>query len=230
MADQVQPFTISHTGSTLGSGQVTLAQNQVSPQRETPVVTFECPSKYESIRYVGQRDATRFVPRYKETFDGDGSTVDFALTGEIMEVAGESELSEQDYPAVVAAVGGSAVNVASVNYNTNTVTLESAPAAGTDNVQLFPILSEGSLKMAGRNQFNQIEGPVQQWSTPLYRWHDMKQDQRGREINLSGSIRFGRNEKLDVSIDSPRQIVWTDADYPAGAFVSTFEQDVDIEL
>ena len=227
-----QEYTIGHTGSTLDPNDnknvVTLSQNQVSPQRETAIASFECPENFDTISYVGKRDATRFKPRTMETFDGDGNTTDFNLSADIQPVAGEPLLVDQPYPAVVAVeVGTGEVDIASVDYAANSVTLDSAPSSGTDNVKLYPIVTEGSLKFRGVNALGQVTGPVYPWSSPLYRWHDMMQDKRGTEINLNGSVSWDRNEKIEVMVDSPRQIVWEDSDYP-GAYVTTFEQDVEI--
>lgn len=225
---ETQEYTISHTGSVVETANLTRSQNQVSPQRETEILSFECPDNFDQISYVAQRDSTRFKPRAKEVFSGDGSTTTFSLSGDIIPVAGEESIADQPYPVVVAAVGGSEVSIASVDYAANSVTLDSAPASGTDNVQLFPIVTEGTLKFRGLNALDQNVGPVYPWGFPLYRWHDMKQDKRGTEVNLAGSVEWGRNEKVQVLVDSPRQIVWTDSDYPAGQFVSQFEQDVEI--
>lgn len=225
-----EDYTISHTGTVLGTSSVTRAQNQVSPQRETPVLTLTCPDNFDSITAVFQRDPTRFIPRSVETFSGDGATTTFSLTSNIQPVVGETEIADQPYPVAVAVVVGSGEQtIDSVDYAANSVTLASAPASGTDNVKIYPILTEGTLKFRGINALSQVVGPVYPWTFPLYRWHDMKQDKRGTEINLNGNVTWERNESLEVLIDSPRQLVWTDSDYPE-AYVSTFEQDVEISF
>ena len=231
-ADRVQERTISHTGSVLGSNYVTTSQNQVSPQLETPIIGFECPKKFERIEWVGQRDAIRAELRYMETFDGDGVQTDFALTGDVMPVAGETDLSEQPYPAAVAydTDAGGEVTVDSIDYATNTVTLASAPNSATGNVKIYPVLSEGTIKVRGLNQFDQVEGYAYQWSTPIYRFNDFNQLQRGREVNLHGSATWGRYETVEFVVDSPRQVEWDESDFPQGAYSSTFEVDVMIDL
>jgi len=129
-----QRYTLSHTGSVLGDSLVTIEQNQVAPQRETSVIAFECPRKFDSIQYVGQRDSTRFVPRTVQVVNGtvnDDTQVD--LNVNVQPVAGEEALDDQDYPAVVAynVTQGAEVDVESVDYNADTVTLASDPADGT---------------------------------------------------------------------------------------------------
>lgn len=225
-----QPYTISHTGSVLeeaGENAVTLSQNQVSPQRETEIVEFRCPSNFDSVSYVSSRDPVRFKPRTKETFDGTGSKTTFDLSARIQPVAGEPKLDDQPYPAVVAVADGSEATIDSIDYAAGTVTLASAPSSSNDNVHLFPIITEGVLKMRGKNSLNQDEGPIFPWGFPLYRWHDMEQDKRGTEVNLQGSVLWERDETLEILVDSPRQVVWDDSDYP-GAYASTLEIDVDI--
>jgi len=232
MASKVQSYAISHTASVLGDSYVSTSQNQVSPQRPTPVITFECPKKFDKIDYVGSRDATRFIPRGMETFDGDGAATTFSLTADIQPVAGEDVLDEMDYPPVVAydTAAGSQITVESVDFAANEFTAASAPSTGTDNVKAYPILSEGTIQMRALNQFGQVEGMVYPWSTPVHRWHDFDQLKRGTEVNLQGSVRWGRYEKVEVLMDSPRQIVWEEDDYPEGEYVSTFEQDARIHL
>ena len=231
-ANRVQERTISHTGSVLGADKVTTSQNQISPQLETPIIGFECPKKFEMIEWVGQRDAIRAELRYMETFDGDGAETDFTLTGDVMPVAGEKAIADQPFPAVVAydTDAGAEVAVDSINYATNEVTLASAPNSATDNVKLYPVLCEGTIKIRGINQFDQVEGYAYQWSTPVYRFVDFNQLQRGREVNLHGSASWGRYEEIEFVVDSPRQIEWDESDYPQGAYSSTFEVDVMIDL
>lgn len=232
MADQVQDYTISHTGSVLGSEYVTRSQNQTAPQRETAVLSWECPKKFEELRYVGRRDATRFIPRTTESISGTtGDDTVVSLTADIRPIAGEEKISEQDYPVVVAynATTATQVDIASVDYAANEVTLATDPASG-DTVKLWPIIGDGSVQYRAVNQFGQTEGLVYPWPTPVYRWHDFKQLKRGREINQHGSVKWGRYEKVEVVLDSAQKITWTDADYPEGEYVSTLEQDLQIAL
>lgn len=225
---ETQPYTISHSGSVVGTDNTVRAQNQIDPQRETSILSFTCPKNFESITLVGRRDPIRFIPRTMETFSGDGSTTTFTLEADTQPIAGEPELEDQPYPAVVAAVVGSGeIDVTAVDYTTNEVTLASAPASGTDNVKLYPVILEGTLKLRGINTLGQNEGPINKWPFPLRRFSDVLQDKRGSAINLQGSVSWNRNETVEYMIDSPRKIVWEDADYP-GAYVSTLEQEVEI--
>jgi hypothetical protein len=232
--DMVQSYTISHTGSVLqdntGNSLVSRFENQTAPQRETEILDFECPKKFEHVEYVGRRDATRFVPRAVESITGStGDDTVVSLTNDIQPIAGETEIVDQDYPVAVAVNvdTGTQYDVVDVDYAANEVTLGTDPA-DTETVKVYPIITEGTLKFQGVNQFDQVEGPVQEWTTPLYRFHDMKQNKRGTEVNLDGRIQWERYESMQVMVDSPRTVVWTDPDYPEGAYVSTFEQDVQI--
>lgn len=238
-----QNYTISHTGSVLGDDAVTRAENQTSPQRETPVLSFECPDNFDSIQYVGRRDATRFIPRTMQSAtvaddDNSGTLEDGELTisldATIQPVTGETAIDEQPYPVV------EAVNVTQgteldpetdldVDYAANTVTIHSDVVADGDTVKVYPILADGTLKLYTANALGQTEGPVYPWDFPLRRFHDMKQDKRGTEINLHGSATVETFDEIEVHVDSPHPVVWEDADYP-GAYVSEFEQDVAISF
>ena len=232
MPDQIQESTVSHTGGVLGDQFVTLSQNQVSPQRESAVIAFECPRKFSQLSYVGQRDATRFVPRTMETVSGtaDDDTV-VSLEANIQPVAGEEDIEDQDYPVAVAynVTQSTQYDIVAVDYATDEITLGTDPADG-DTVKVYPIMGDGDVQYRLTNQFGQDAGTVYPWATPLYRWHDFPQLKRGREINLRGSVTWEENETVEVLVDAPQQVVWTDPDYPEGQFVSTFEQDLEITL
>ncbi|AGC65546.1 head protein [Haloarcula hispanica virus PH1] len=232
MADQKQEYTVSHTGGTLGSSKVTTAGNQTAPQRETAIISFECPRKFSEIEYVGQRDSTRFVPRTTESITGTaGDDTVVSLTANIQPVAGETAIEDQDYPVAVAynVTQGVQVDIEDVDYAADEVTLASNPADG-DEVKVWSIMGDGDVQFRLVNQFGQEEGRVYPWATPLYRWHDFPQLKRGREINLHGSVTWEENETVEVLLDAPQEITWEDADYPEGQYVSTFEQDVEITL
>jgi hypothetical protein len=230
--ESTQRYTLSQLGSTLGDENVEVNGNQVDPQRETAVITFECPRRFEMVEYVGSRDNTRFVPRTMETTDGTaGDDTEVQLETNIQPVAGEEDLDDQDYPAVVAynVAQGAEVDVENIDYDGNVVTLASDPADG-ETVKLYPIMSDGTVQYRLVNQFGQEEGRVYPWATPIHRWHDFPQLKQGREINLHGSASFSENERLELLADAPQEIVWEDPDYPRGEFVTTFEQDVTITL
>lgn len=231
MSDDTQERVISHRGSELGAEAVTLTQNQVSPQLETPVASFECPSKYERLHYVGRRHPTKFIPRSMETISGDGAETDFALTADLAPIAGETDIEDQPYPTVRAVNTGTGneLTIESVDYATNTVTFAAAPANGSDNIKLYPVIVEGDIGYFGVNQFGQVQGSLYEWKTGIYRFADFPMDKRGTEVRLHGQAVWSEFEKLKLYMDSPRQIVWTDDDYP-DAYVSTLEQRVDITL
>ena len=242
-ADRIQTRTISHTGSELGSDMVDLTQNQVSPQRESAIASFECPRKFESITYAGRKHYTKAELRGMESFtvsddDASGTLEEgertLALSTNLRPVAGEEALDDQPFESVQAVnvTQSAAIENAdlTVDYAANEVVVAESAVADGDEIKVYPVINEGSLKIQGVNQFGQVEGPADKWSIPLYRFSDFDQDQRGREINLQGRIKWSRYESIEYVVDSPRQVVWTDADYPHGSYVSHLEQRVDIEL
>lgn len=224
-----QEYTISHTGSVLedaGEDAVSRYQNQISPQRRTEILRFRCPSNFDRLTYESQRHPVRFIPRTHEGPVTDpGESYD--LNTRIQPVAGEPKLEDQPYPSVVVVdSNGNRVEPASVDNALGVVHFDSAL---TGDYHFFPIITQGTISMRVLNTLNQDEGPLYQWEWPIYRWHDMKQDKRGTEVNLNGAASIKRDEKLEVQMDSPDQIVWENANYP-GAFVSTLEMDVTITL
>lgn len=223
--------SLTHTFNEVGKSNGSLRQN--TPDVNSPILTWTCPRKFESIRYAGGRHRTKFVPRYKETITGTASddTV-VSLAGDIQPITGETEVEDQPYPPVVA------YNVTSdtdytddltYNYAQNEVTLPSDPADG-DTVALYPILTEGTVQYRGLDQFDHEVAPLDEWSTPVHVFHDFDQNKNESEIHLIGAAQWSESETLGLYLDSPRQIVWEDADYPRGAFVSQIEQRVDVSV
>ena len=231
VSDRIQERTISHTGTELGEDEVSLSQNQIDPQRQTEIISFECPRKFESIRYRGARHWTKAQLRALVEIENADPVAEQSLDHNLIPVAGEEDIEDQPFPIVVGynVTQDADLEIVDVDYAANSVTLSEAPTAD-DHLKFYPALTRGSVKYRGVNQFGQIEGPLDKWDTPVYRWLDFNQDKRGTEINLQGSIEFGRHERMEMVLDSPQQVVWEDEHYPAGAFVSNFEQRVDIEL
>lgn len=227
-----QSFTVSHTGSVLSQegDEVVRASNDAG--RPDSILSFTCPRKFESIDYRGKRDATRAYLRTLQTVTGtanDDTVVD--LENDIQPVAGEEDVAEQDEPVAVAynVDAGAEVAIVDADYSANTVTLDSNPADG-ETVKVWSLISHGTIQMQGRNALGQIEGPVYPWSTRLSVFSTFPQNKRGRSVHMHGSVQWGRHETVEVLVESPASVVWEDEDYPRGEFVSTFEQDVRIEL
>lgn len=228
-ADRIQENTLSHTASTFGEEYVDLLTNQSEPVERSPVISFEGPPEYENTRYVGRQHNTFFVPRTVEehTADNSGS---LTVNSAIQPIAGETDLERQDYPVAVlvnVTDGGTVVDITDVDYATNT--LHFAAQDNGDTLKAYPIITEGVCQYQGVNQFGQIEGTLDKWSVPLYRFHDMEQDKRGTRVNLQGAIDFSRSERFELLVESPHTVVWEDEHYP-DAFVSRYEQKVEISL
>lgn len=228
---KVQEYTISHTGSVLGDENVELSNNQTNPQMDTPIIGFTCPRKFEWIELNARNHPTRMVPRTVETVSGDGTTTTFDVNADLMPIHGQETVEDQDFPVirVVSVANGTEMNVADVDYAANTVTLETAPADGTDNVKFYPVITTGQVKYRGINQFGQVEGVISDWGTPIYRFADFEQNKRGEAIRLHGNVRWDHYETVQMTLDSPHELVWQDDDYPE-SYVSTFDQRVNIRL
>lgn len=229
---EVQEFTISHTGSVLDDGNNEVVREANTADSPDAILSFTCPRKFEEVRYRGQRDATRFVPRTKQTITGttnDDTVV--ALNNDIRPYAGEKDIADQEEPVVVAYNVDQAteVEIASIDYAANEITLATDPA-DTETVKIWSIISQGTIQYQGRNALDQVEGPVYPWPTRVQVFSIFPQNKRGREIHQHGSVTWGRHETVEVLFEAPHVIDWTDADYPRGEYPSTFEQDVKIEL
>lgn len=221
-----QEYSIGHTGQTLGEEKVDIHENNAGSQ--SPIISWTCPRNFDQISYVANRDATRFIPRTME--EAEGPTVN--LDAAIQPIAGETDLDDQDYPAVEAVdVSGEEaveVDVEEIDYATGEVTLDVADGTA---VKVFPILTEGNIKLRGLDTLGHNKGPVNEWPFPIQRFHDFEQNRRGTEINMHGSVIWKRHETVEVLLESPHTLVWEDADYTdagLGSYVSELEQDVEI--
>jgi len=223
--------SLTHTFNEVGDDNGNLSQN--TPGTNSPVLEWTCPRKFDSIRYAGGRHKTKFVPRYKETVTGStGDDTTVALQGDIQPITGESQVADMPYPPVVAYNVTQDIDYTdelSYDFATNTVTLPSDPADG-DTVALFPIITEGTLQYRGLDQFGHEIAPLDEWSTPIHVFHDFDQDKNESELHLIGAAEWSESETLALYFESDRQIVWQDADYPRGQYVSTIEQRVDVSV
>ncbi|MFC4246474.1 hypothetical protein ACFOZ7_05615 [Natribaculum luteum] len=237
-----EEYTVSHTGSVLGDEYVTLETNQTSPARRDPIISFECPDKFEKLEYVGDRHPIRFEPRTMESAtmaddDTSGALEEaertVSLEANLQPIAGETEIADQTYPVVEAVNVTQGAEIApedlTVDYHTNEVVIPEADVAAGDDVKLYPILTKGTVKWGGKNALNQDQGTLYPWGFPVFRFHDMEQIRAGREITMQGRATWGHNEELELRLESEEQIVWEDADYP-GAYVSEIEVDLSITL
>jgi hypothetical protein len=253
---KLQQRTISHTGDVLEEDNVLLRRNKpadegvatdggtqaaaTSPTANSgePIIGFQCPRKFESIRYNAAKHWTKLVLRTKTVStsdDRDDTTV--STRTNLTPIAGEEEPDEQPFPVVRAVEklredgSGSGplseeIEVTDVDYAANEVTLARNPDS---DVFLYSVMSRGAVKYQGVNQLDQVEGPVSKWSTPLYRWSDFDQDKRGTEINLDGSVKWTRNERIQLLLTAPDQVIWEDSHYPE-SYVSKVEQLVEVEI
>lgn len=222
--------TLNHRGTEVGADNVTLEQND--PGRLDSIVEWEMPKKYRLVAIAGGKHWTKGTFRTKETLDGDGAATTFSLSEDLIAVSGEPRVEDQPFPVVVAydTAGSTQLTVADVDYYSNEVTFDSAPASGTDNVVVYPVMGEGTVQFRGLDAFGNLVGPLDEWGVPIHVFADNDQDKNTMQIHLPGAARFERAETLAFYVDAPRQVVWTDADYPEGDYVSSIEQRVDVEL
>lgn len=225
--------TLTHTGGEVGEDNVTLMQNNANDN--SPIIEWTCPRKFQRIDYAAGVHPTRFIPRTVEEITDDatvdGATDTFALATNVLPIAGEPNLEDQEWPAVVAydVTNSQELAIQSINYGANEVTLDNAPAAGTD-LKFYPVMGDGVVQYRGLDQFNHEVGSLDQWGTPIQDFSDHDQMKQDSMVYLIGSISFKENERFALYLDAPQQIVWEDPDYPRGNYVSTIEQKVDVSV
>lgn len=103
---------------------------------ESDYLSYEVP-KQTARRLKANPGIQLYLP-VQDTFDGDGSTTTFNLTKDATDVPRKDN-------DVVVYVGGSREDPSNytVDYDADTVTFDSAPASGTDNVEVFYIPATG---------------------------------------------------------------------------------------
>lgn len=219
--------SLTHTFGEVGADNGALKQNAVDTH--SPIIEWTCPRKYDVIKYAAGRHYTKFRPRHREDFAGHtGTTV--SLTSKIQPIAGEPKIDEQPYPVAVAydITAGSEIDVVSADYDQNTIELGSDP--GGNDIAVWPILVEGEIQYRGQSQFGYEVAPLNEWTIPIHVFSDFNQNKNETQIHLVGAAQWDEAETLAFYLDSPRQIVWEDADYPRGQYASTIEQRVDVSV
>lgn len=220
--------SLTQAGNTVGSTNVTLSQNQ--PNVDSDVIEITVPERFEEIEYDGGQHNIRWVPRTKEVASGDGTTATFSLSTDLIRIAGEEQVSEQDTPVLVAydSAAGSKLTVDSVDYAADQVTFASAPSTGTDNVHMFPVLASGRLKIWGVDQFGNKERATTDFGFQIRNFADKHQRKEGSRPHIPGGVEAQQNERIALTLDSGSQVVWEDSNYPNGQYVSTLEIDADV--
>lgn len=221
--------TFTQAGNEVGSSNVNTYQNTADTY--SPVVSWECPRKFSVVEYAAGVHPTYFLPRTMEQVQGDGTTGPFALSTNVLPVGGETEIADQWKPAVVVydVTAGAEVDVDSIDYGANEVTLASAPADGND-LKFYPLMGDGNVQYRGIDQFDHEIGSADQWGTPIQDFSDHDQRKNDGAVHLIGQVTFRESEELELWMDAPQQIVWEDPDYPRGAYVSLIEQKVDVTV
>lgn len=82
----------------------------------------------------------------EDTFSGDGSTTTFSLNDNVVD---NPRLGDTDTAVIY--VDGSLVTNYSIDYDNNEIDFDSAPASGTDNIEVFYLFRDGQLDVAVQN-------------------------------------------------------------------------------
>lgn len=224
--------TLDHRGTTVGTSNVTRSQNTTG--QNSTILEWTMPKKFTQVVFSGGKHITRAGLRSVETITG--STADdtsVSLSTNIVPIGGFETVADQPFPVAVAYNTTTStqytVTVPDGGYVSNTITLGTDPADG-DTVKIWPVFSEGVIQYRGRDAFDNAVGPLDEWGVPAHVFADFEQNKNPTQIHMVGAGRFERDEKLVLKIDGPRQIVWEDADYPDGQYVSEWEQRVDVEV
>jgi hypothetical protein len=222
--------TFNHRGTEVGEDNVELSQNTTGSHTE--ILRWTIPDKFQRAVIAGGKHYTKAHLRSKETVSGDGATTTFSLTGDIVPTGGETTPGDQPEPTVVAydTDASAELDIESYDFDANEVTFASAPNDATDNVEMWPLVTEGIFQFRADDAFGQQVGPLNEYGVPLHVFPDSDQSKSSMQIYVPGAGRWTENEAIVVYVDSPRQIVWEDENYPQGQYVSTLEQRVDVQV
>lgn len=222
--------SISHSGSELGESNVALHQNE--PNREDAIVEWTCPRKFDQMTYSAGDHLTKFYPRCREELDGDGTETTFPVDANLAPPNGQTTVAEMKYQPVVAYddEAEEELTVEYYDFDQNEVTFEEAPEDGSGNVIVWPIITEGLVKYVGQDQFDNQVAALDQWGIPIHVFNDFNQTKRETKVHLTGAAVWEESETLAVHLNSERQIVWEDSEYPRGTYASTIEQRVFVDV
>lgn len=220
--------------ATVGSNDnVRLSQNNAGTDgpSETAIVEWVCPESYDMIQYFAEKHRTKFVPRAREQFTGSADDdTELSLETNLMPLAGHKRIVDQPYPVVEVynTTTGDEMDVEDVDYAHNKITLASDPADG-DEIKVFPVITEGTIRYQVIDRFNTVVGNVSHFPTLIRQFAYKNQLNRKTQLHLSGRAQIQDTEKLRLLMDSKRQIVWEDEDYP-DQYVSSIGQEVEITV
>jgi hypothetical protein len=222
--------TLTQAGYEVGDSNVTLNRN--TSGTFSPVIAWECPRKFSRIDYAAGVHPTFFVPRTLETDTGDGTTSTFALNTNLISSGGETDLSKQWEEVVVVydSTNGTEIDVESVNYGADEVTLASQPNTNADELKFYPIMGDGNVQYRGQDQFDHGIGSADEWGTPIQDFTDHDQRKSDGAIHLIGQVTWREAEELELWMDAPQELIWEEPDFPRGAYVSRIEQKVDVTV
>lgn len=222
--------TLNHRGTEVGSSNVSRSQNTTG--RYDEILRWTIPKKYVELVLSGGKHYTKAEIRTTESITGtSGDDTTVSLNTNIVPIAGETTVADQPFPVAVAynVTQSTQYTVSNPDYEANTITLGTNPSSG-DTVKIWPVMTEGVLQYRGENAFNQQVGPLDEWGTPAHVFADFDQEKNTTQVHLPGAARFEDDEALVLLYDAPRQITWTDTDFPNGQYVSKVEQRVDVQV
>lgn len=220
--------TLNHRGTEVGSANVTRSQNTTG--RYDEILRWTVPKKFVEMVVAGGKHYTKAILRTTESITGTtGDDTTISLSTNIVPIAGEPTVADQPFPVAVVynVTTSTQYTVTDADYEANTITVGTDAASG-DTVKVWPVMSEGVLQYRGENAFNHQVGPLDEWGTPAHVFADFNQEKNTTQIHLPGAARFEDDEHLVLLYDAPRQVTWTDADFPNGQYVSKVEQRVDV--
>lgn len=226
--------TFDHRGTEVGSSNVTRSQNSTGSLTE--ILKWEQPKKYEEMVLAGGKHWTKAELRGKETFSGDGTDPQtFSLTANIQAVGGEPGLDDQPFRSIVAYDNDATSEIVpdQPDYVADEVTFSGsdAPNNASNNVEIWYVINEGTVQYRAEDAFGHEVGPLNEWTVPTHVFADFDTDKNTTQVHLPGAARFStESEALKMLVDSPRQVVWSDGNYPRGQYVSRLEQRMDVQV
>lgn len=225
MSKQQAERLIDQSGSTLDAQNVTLSSNRTGERDR--IVEFELPRRFQRLALDTDIHETKFIPRTMDEKSVTGTTT--SVSADLQPVNGETDISRQAYPVVVAydTTAGAQLDIASVDYAQNQVTLVSDPAGNT--VKFYSVMTEGNIFYRVVDAFDTPVSSLDKFGTSVRAFSQLELNNKRNRPHLEGSAVISGNESLELMIDAPQKITWEDPDYPEGEYVTQLNQRVVVD-
>lgn len=146
----------------------------------------------------------------KDIFSGNGSTTQFNLTKDLVDTPNLGD----DGGAVAGYVANVRAAISAVNYDTNQVTFASAPASGSNNVEVYYIFGGGNLKIRAAHP-NKTSGFKQLFARAIANIHTVDQYDIKTAPKIQNPFILPEKYALQLLVNSSVVVDWDAEDIVA---------------